>query len=121
MAHKHLLIHCTCPDETVAANIAQALVGERLAACVNVLPGLTSIYRWQGRTERESEALMLIKTRRDRYSDLEKRLRFLHPYELPEIIAVPVTTGLPEYLNWVDGQTLDPGDEQQTSQEHDTP
>ena len=121
MAHEHLLIHCTCPDEATAAKIAQALVSECLAACVNILPGLTSIYRWQGKTERENEVLMLIKTRRDRYSDLESRLRFLHPYELPEIIAVPITTGLSEYLNWVDSHTLGSEDEKQTRREHDTP
>jgi periplasmic divalent cation tolerance protein len=101
MTADHRLIFCTCPDETTAGGIAEALVDERLAACANLLPGITSIYRWEGQIQRDPEVLLLIKTTRDRVSALTERLRVLHPYEIPEIIAVPVTEGLPDYLSWV--------------------
>jgi len=96
-----LLVFCTCPDEETAARIAEALVEERLAACVNRLPALTSVYLWQGKVERDAETLLLIKTADARFDALRARLCVLHPYELPEIIAVPVTRGLPAYLQWV--------------------
>ena len=95
------LVFCTCPDQETAARIAERLVGERLAACVNLLPGLTSIYRWQGAIERETEVLLLIKTVAGRLPALTETLRGLHPYAVPEIIALPITAGLPDYLTWV--------------------
>jgi len=95
------LVFCTCPDQETAARIAGRLVGDRLAACVNLLPGLTSIYRWQGEVQREAEVLLLIKTVAARVPALSETLRGLHPYELPEIIALPITDGLPDYLTWV--------------------
>lgn len=95
------LVLCTVPNEETASRLAETLVAERLAACVNILPGLTSIYRWQGEVARESELLLLIKTRETLYSSLEQRLQALHPYELPEIIAVPIHAGLAGYLNWI--------------------
>jgi len=82
------------------------LVEERLAACVNVVPGLRSLYRWQGKVHEDAEALLLLKTTAARYQALQERLRALHPYELPEIVAVPVSAGLPAYLEWVAAQTL---------------
>lgn len=91
---------CTCPPEA-ADQLATALVEEQLAACVNVLPGIQSVYRWQGALERSAESLLLAKTTSDRYPALETRLRELHPYDLPEIIALPVERGLPGYLAWV--------------------
>jgi periplasmic divalent cation tolerance protein len=96
-----LLVFCTCPDEGVASEIAECLVAERLAACVNGIPGIRSVYQWQGTIERDTEVLLLIKTTRTRLDTLTARLRELHPYDVPEIIAVCVSQGLPDYLNWV--------------------
>jgi periplasmic divalent cation tolerance protein len=96
-----LLVYCTCPDEATAESIAEALVGERLAACVNRLPALTSVYLWRGEVERDTENLLLIKTTSARFEALCERLVELHPYDLPEVIATPVTAGLPAYLEWV--------------------
>lgn len=96
-----LLCHCTCPDQTSARQLAEALVGERLAACVNQLPGVQSIYRWQGAVTTDSEVLLLIKTTTDRFDALKARLLQLHPYDLPELIAAPVTHGHSAYLDWV--------------------
>ena len=92
---------CTCPDAATAARIAAALVDERLAACVNVLPGVESVYRWEGRVERASEVLLLIKSTRDRLQALTARVVELHPYELPELVAVDIAGGLPGYLAWI--------------------
>ena len=97
----YLLALCTCPDEATARRLASLLVEDHLAACVNILPGLTSVYRWQGRTESASEWLLLIKTHRSRYPSLEQQLREHHPYELPEIVAVSISNGLPDYLRWI--------------------
>lgn len=96
-----LVVLCTCPNEETAAEIAETLVAERLAACVNRLPGLTSVYLWQGKVARDTESLLLIKTTGARFEALREHLCALHPYELPEIIAIPVTRGLPAYLEWV--------------------
>ncbi|MCL6619225.1 MAG: divalent-cation tolerance protein CutA [Thermomonas hydrothermalis] len=96
-----LLCLTTCPDPDSAERIAATLVEERLAACVNLIPGLRSVYRWQGAIQREAEVLLLIKTHPDRYPALQTRLTALHPYELPELIAVESATGLPAYLHWV--------------------
>ena len=101
MTSEVLLVLCTCPDEETGNRIAETLVVERLAACVNRLPGLLSIYQWQGKLERDTETLLLLKTTNARFDALRARLRALHPYDLPEIIAIPVTRGLPEYLRWV--------------------
>jgi len=102
-----LLVYCTAPDPDTARELARTLVEERLAACVNVVPGLRSLYRWQGRVHEDAETLLLTKTTAVRYPALQERLRALHPYELPEIVAVPVSAGLPAYLDWVAAQTLD--------------
>jgi periplasmic divalent cation tolerance protein len=96
-----LIALCTCPDGSSGERIAAALVGEGLAACVNTLPGVTSVYRWEGKLQRDTEVLLLIKTTRARLVELTERLRALHPYELPEVIALPVAGGLPDYLQWV--------------------
>jgi periplasmic divalent cation tolerance protein len=98
---EYCLVLCTCPEGEAARSLAETLVGERLAACVNILPGLTSVYVWQGALESSREALLLIKTERRAYPRLEARLRELHPYELPEIVAVDIERGLPDYLNWI--------------------
>lgn len=100
-----LLVITNLPDRFTAERIAEALVTERIAACVNVLAECTSVYRWQGKLERANEVPLLIKTTRAAYPELETVLRKLHPYDVPEIIALPVTAGLPEYLNWVVQET----------------
>jgi periplasmic divalent cation tolerance protein len=99
--HPILLCYCTCPDETSARQIAEALVAERLAACVNRLPGIASTYRWQGEVTTDSEHLLLIKTTADRFEALRTRLLALHPYDLPELVAVPVEQAHAPYLAWV--------------------
>jgi periplasmic divalent cation tolerance protein len=91
----------TAPDAETAGRIARALVDERLAACVNVVPGVRSIYRWQGAVEDDAEVLLVIKTRAERLETLALRLRALHPYELPELVALPAVGGLGAYLEWV--------------------
>lgn len=100
-----LLCLCTCPDAASARAIAEALVAERLAACVSRLPGLQSTYRWQDGIEHADEVLLLIKTAADRLDALTARVQALHPYELPELIAVEAAGGLAPYLAWVAEQT----------------
>ena len=85
-----------------ALSIARALVDEGLAACVNVVPGVTSVYRWKGAVDRASEVLLLIKTRSERFEAVRQALVALHPYELPEIIALPIEAGHAPYLAWLD-------------------
>ncbi|MDE2089843.1 MAG: divalent-cation tolerance protein CutA [Gammaproteobacteria bacterium] len=102
----YLLVLCTCPRDAAAA-LAEALVDRRLAACVNIVPDITSVYRWQGRRETAPESLLLIKTQKRVYPQLEQMLREIHPYELPEIIAVSLTQGLTAYLDWINGNTGD--------------
>ena len=101
-----LLVMTTLPDAASAERIAGLLVGQRLAACVNILPGTRAVYRWQGALEHNEEVPLLIKTTSARYAALETMLRNEHPYELPEIVAVPITCGLPAYLDWVAAETL---------------
>ena len=96
-----LICFNTCPDPATAEGLAAILVSERLAACVNVLPAMRSTYRWQGALEQADEVLVMIKTTRDRYPALQARLPELHPYELPELVAVEACEGLPAYLDWV--------------------
>lgn len=91
----------TAPDADAAAQIARTLVEERLAACANLVPGVRSIYRWQDRVADEAEVLLVFKTRADRVDALAERLRALHPYELPELVVLPITGGLASYLDWV--------------------
>jgi len=95
------VVFCTLPDADSAGRLAGTLVEERLAACVNIIPGLVSVYRWEGNVQRDAEVLLLIKTTMTVYSRLEQRIRALHPYELPEIISVPIQTGQAEYMQWI--------------------
>ena len=99
-----LLCLTTCPDLDTAQRIADALVEERLAACVNVLPGVQSTYRWEGQVQRAGEVLLLVKTVRVRLPALQERIVALHPYELPELLAVEAG-GLPAYLRLIAGET----------------
>jgi periplasmic divalent cation tolerance protein len=105
-----LLVLTNLPDRPGAERLAQTLVECRLAACVNILPPCESVYRWQGKVENAQEHPMLIKTTRDRYAALEAAIRAAHPYELPEIMAVPLAAGFAAYLDWVAAETrpLDP-------------
>jgi periplasmic divalent cation tolerance protein len=100
-----LLILCTCPDNESAAAIARTVVAEHLAACVNRIPGLTSVYRWQGEIHEDGEVLLLIKTRRELFEALRARLVALHPYEVPEVIALEITAGHAPYLEWLRSET----------------
>lgn len=100
-----LMVITNLPDRASAEHVGEAMVTEGVAACVNVLAECTSIYRWHGKLEHTNEVPLLIKTTRAAYPRLEAALRKLHPYELPEIIALPVSAGLPEYLNWVAQET----------------
>lgn len=96
-----LLCCCTCPDAASAQQLAETLVGERLAACVNRLPGVLSTYRWQGEMHTDAEELLLIKTTAAGFDALKARLLQLHPYDLPELIALPLERGHAAYLDWV--------------------
>ncbi|GAB2180008.1 divalent-cation tolerance protein CutA [Denitratisoma sp. agr-D3] len=100
-----LLVLTNLPDADAARMLASRLVEGRLAACVNLLAPCTSVYRWQGQIEAATEVPLLIKTTAARYPALEAAIRENHPYELPEIIAVPIATGLPAYLGWVVAET----------------
>ncbi|MDR3401710.1 MAG: divalent-cation tolerance protein CutA [Chthoniobacter sp.] len=101
MAEEILVVLTTWPDIEMARAATRALVEEQLAACGNLVPGVESIYRWQGKIETSAEVIVIFKTVATLYARFEARLRELHPYEVPEIIAAPVLAGLPEYLNWV--------------------
>ncbi|MGE5490023.1 MAG: divalent-cation tolerance protein CutA [Actinomycetota bacterium] len=100
-----VLVLTNCPDAAVAEDIARHLVEGRLAACVNILAPCRSIYRWQGSVETAAEVPLLIKTSADRYAALEAAIQAVHPYEVPEIIALPIDKGLPAYLDWVADET----------------
>ena len=96
-----LLVITNLPDRAAAENLADTLIGGGLAACVNILSPCRSVYRWKGDVQHDEEFPVFIKTTRERYAALEQAIRQAHPYELPEIIAVPVERGLPAYLEWV--------------------
>ena len=100
-----LVVLVTAPSAEKAAELARQLVEERLAACGNVLPGIRSIYRWEGKVQDEPEALLVLKTHRDRFEALRDRVLALHPYQVPEVLALPVEAGNEQYLAWVTGET----------------
>lgn len=100
-----LLVLTNLPDRETAERLAGVLMEKRVAACVNILAPCRSVYRWKGAVQREEEHPVLIKTTAERYPALEAAIRAAHPYELPEIIAVPIEHGLPDYLAWVDAET----------------
>ena len=100
-----LLVLTNLPDRAAAERLAEELVQKNLAACVNILGPCRSVYRWKGAVQHDEEHPMLIKTTHERYGALEQTLRAGHPYELPEIIAVPIERGLPAYLEWVAAET----------------
>ena len=106
-----VLITCACPDRDIALQLARELVEHRLAACVQVLPGMTSTYRWDGAIEQAEEVLLLAKSWDDRVEAVVATLQSRHPYEVPEIMAVPAAGGLAAYLDWVRAGTRPADDE----------
>jgi periplasmic divalent cation tolerance protein len=96
-----ILALATFPDAEKARDISRTLVGEKLAACANIIPQVESIYRWQGKIETSGEALVFFKTNDARWAEFQRRLRELHPYEVPEIVRLDIADGLPAYLDWV--------------------
>ena len=96
----------TAPDVATARAIVQTLVEESVIACGNILPGLTSIYRWQGEVQEAGEVLMILKTTDQAWPRLEQRLPELHPYDVPELLMLEVSDGLPEYVSWLHDNTL---------------
>ena len=100
-----LLVVTSLPDRESAEKLAVLLIERRFAACVSILAPCASVYRWQGEIQHDEEHPLLIKTVQDRYAELEASIRANHPYELPEIIAVRITNGLPAYLQWVESET----------------
>ncbi len=100
-SHDFQIVLTTCPDAKIAETIGRSLIEDGLAACVNVLAPVRSIYAWKGQIETAEEHLLLVKSQRSRYKAIEDRIHALHPYELPEIVAVPIATGLAGYLAWL--------------------
>lgn len=100
-AAKYVLVLTNAPDHDTAIELANSLVGKRLAACVNVLDGCSSVYRWQGGIQTEREVPLLIKTRSDRYTAVQQAILESHPYEVPEILAIPIDRGFEPYLRWL--------------------
>lgn len=103
-----ILVFSNLPDRESALRLAHELIAGRYAACVNVLGGCTSVYRWKGETETAEEVPVIVKTRASLYAAVERLIREHHPYELPEILAVPVADGLPAYLDWLQAETSSP-------------
>lgn len=103
-----LLVLTNCPDDAVADRIARTLVEQGLAACVNRLAPVASVYRWRGAVERATETPLLVKTTRERYAQVEQAIRALHPYEVPEVVAFDVVAGFAPYLRWIGDETQPP-------------
>jgi len=102
MNAEYLLVLTTCPDAESADLIARQLVQGNLAACVNIQGGIRSVYTWHGKVETADEHLLLVKTAQSRYAEVEAAIRVSHPYELPEVVAVPIIAGSEAYLSWID-------------------
>ena len=107
MAAEYVLVMTTLPGDADAASFGRTLVKERLAACVNLLPPMVSVYRWEGQVEQETERQLIIKTTRDRTVALWDRVRELHPYEVPEFVVIPIVDGNDAYLRWIGECTRD--------------
>lgn len=101
----HVIIYVTAPSEAEGARIARVLVDERLAACVNIIKDIRSIYRWEGKIEDDKEVLLIVKTRRELFENLSKRVKELHSYSVPEIIALPIVEGSNDYIRWLSDVT----------------
>jgi periplasmic divalent cation tolerance protein len=105
MKSEYIIVLITAPNEEDAAKIGRTLVEEKLAACANIIQSIRSIYRWQGRIEDEQETLVIAKTRNELFDRLKERVIALHPYSVPEIIALPIVAGSESYLNWIRQET----------------
>jgi len=105
MTTEYITVFVTAPNEEEAARISETIVGERLAACVNIICSVRSIYRWQGRIEDEQEVLMIVKTKKSLFERLQERVKELHSYAVPEIIGLPVIEGNKQYLDWLGQET----------------
>jgi len=104
MNNDYYVVLCTCPTAQIANQLAKQLIIDKLAACVNVLPNLVSHYSWQGQLTSDAECLLIIKTTKDNYENLEHAIKTQHPYECPEIIALPIAQGAQNYLSWITQQ-----------------
>lgn len=103
-----LVCFTTIGSRDAGTKLSEMLVAERLAACVQMVPGLRSVYLWKDEVQRDDETLLIIKTTQHRWADLKSRIKEIHPYEVPELVALPVTAGFPAYLEWI-GESVDPG------------
>ena len=102
----YIIVFNTCDSAEIASSIAETLVSKKLAACVNLVKGIESVYQWRGKIEHDKEILLIIKTRQSLFSQVQNAIQELHDYELPEIIAVPIEAGEKKYLNWIQSATL---------------
>lgn len=102
---KNCVIYCTVPNEFNANLIATSLIEDNLAACVNIIPSVTSVYKWEDMVQTDNEMLLIIKSREEKFKDIEKKIKELHEYSLPEIIALPIVLGSEEYQNWIVKET----------------
>lgn len=105
MQKKSIIVYCTVPSPESAEQIAVKLIQHKIAACCNIIPGLTSIYSWEGKIEKDSELLLMIKSTEENYKKIENEIINLHPYEVPEIISLEINEGSREYLNWIHQNT----------------
>ena len=101
----YIIVLNTCNSDDIASTISETLVSKKLAACVNIITGIESVYQWQGKIVRDKERLLIIKTRQSLFSQLKHEIQELHDYELPEIIAIPIEAGEKNYLNWIKSST----------------
>jgi periplasmic divalent cation tolerance protein len=101
-----IIVFSNCGSQEEARRVARALVDTRVCACVNIIPGIQSIYRWQGSIQEEAEWMLMIKTTRELFDRLSAELRRNHSYEIPEVIAIPIVEGNPDYLKWIDRETF---------------
>ncbi len=115
-----VVVYTTCGNITEAEAIARSLIENRRAACVNVIPGLLSYYRWQGKVENDTELLLMIKTERGLVDDVRRTLETLHSYDLPEMIVLPIIAGSPNYLEWLE-QELQPEEDQESGEGRQVP
>lgn len=106
MTVDHITCICTVPSESLGKTIAGELIGKRLAPCVNIVPGVTSIYTWKGQVNEDKECILFIKTRAALFEQVREAIVRLHTYEVPEIIALPITRGHPPYMAWIDENTV---------------
>jgi periplasmic divalent cation tolerance protein len=105
MQYNQVVVFITVPTQEVGSQIARALVGSKLAACVNILPGISSVYSWQGAIQQDDELLLVAKTRTTLFDQLAAAVKKIHPYDVPEVIALPILTGSKEYLAWINQET----------------